>query len=313
MKLEIVKFDTVDNIPKEVKRQMLDLGFNEKQFKSEALNALRIWNDEKNSYLRKCDKGSFLMALVDICKIGLSLNPVKKEAYLIPRAGKVCLEPSYIGLIKLLTDEGTVKNIQTNVIYENCDFDLFHDINGLNFKHIPYYIKKLKSGKIVGVYCIANLANGETQFEHMTFDEINSIKEKSESYKAYKDPNKKVYSAIWVDYESEMFRKTIIRRIYKYLPRSTSKQAQYINEAVRLDEAAFSATSGQISYIENLLHSSILDEDVKLQIESEYTIMTSADAKRCIEYLQENQGESQNPSQTEIQNKLLEISKDEKK
>lgn len=312
MNIEIVKLDSLENFPIEVKNQMLTLGFSEQQFKSETLNALQIWNNPKSEYLRKCDKGSFLTSLVNLCKIGLSLNPVKKEAYLVPRAGKVCLEPSYIGLIKLLTDEGTVKNIQTNVIYENCTFDLFHDMNGLNFKHIPYYVKKLKPGEIAGVYCIANLSNGEKQFEHMTIDELNDIKEKSESYKSYVK-RKKTGSTIWVDYESEMIRKTIIRRIYKYLPRSNSSNTSYINEAVKLDESAFSATNEQILYIENLLHTSILDEDQKQQIESEYVIMNSSDAKKCINYLQNNQRESDNKSQTEILNELNIISKDDKK
>ena len=178
-------------------------------------------------------------------------------------------------------------------------------MNGMNFKHVPYYVKKKESGEIAGVYCIANLQNGQTQFEHMTIDEINSIKEKSESYKSYIKGGEKG-STIWVDYESEMIRKTIIRRIYKYLPRSNSDKAQFINEAVKLDETAFGATSEQISYIDNLLHTSILDENQKQQIEREYVIMTSLDAKKCINHLQNNQKESENPSQTEILNKLNE-------
>lgn len=311
--MELMK---IDNIPVGIKNQMLELGFSEQQFKAEVINALQIWNNPKNTYLRKCSKGSFLTSLVNLCKIGLSLNPVKKEAYLVPRAGNICLEPSYIGLIKLLTDEGTVKNIQTNVIYENCDFDLFHDMNGLNFKHIPYYVKKLEPGRIFGVYCIANLSSGEKQFEHMTIDEINAIKEKSESYKAFKDPKKKVYSCVWNDYESEMIRKTIIRRIYKYLPRSDGKRSDYINEAVKLDESAFGASNNQITMIESLIHTSCISEEEKYQIETEYVTMSSSGAKKCIEYLTQNQIDPmdlQNPSQTDIKNKLKEVSEDERK
>lgn len=306
----------IETIPAGIKSQMLELGFSEQQFKAEAINALQIWNNPKNEYLRSCTKASFLTALIDLCKIGLSLNPVKKEAYLIPRAGKICLEPSYIGLIKLLTDEGTVKNIQTNVIYENCDFDLFHDMNGLNFKHVPYYAKNLKSGNIIGVYCIANLTNEEKQFEHMTIDEINAIKEKSESYKAFKDPNKKVFSCVWDDYESEMIRKTIIRRIYKYLPRSTGKKSDYINEAVKLDESAFSASLNQITMIESLLLTSGIQDNEKEQIEREFVTMSNLGAKKCIKYLNETQIDPldfPNSSQTDIRNKLKEVQEDERK
>ena len=133
----------IDNIPQKIKSILLgDMDIDKKKFITEATYAIDIWNDEKNTYLRKSTPKSFYNAIFSVHKIGLSLNPVKKECYLIPRKKgniiEVCLEPSYIGLIKLLTDEGTVKNIQTNVIYEGCDFDMFFDINGANFKHIPY-------------------------------------------------------------------------------------------------------------------------------------------------------------------------------
>lgn len=302
--MDLVKID--QSIPINIKESMLKLGFTKDQFYSEAHNALSIWNEPKNKYLRKADKQTFLDALINLCKVNLSLNPIKKEAYLVPRKNgeriDVCLEPSYIGLIKLLTDEGTVKHIQTNVVYDNDEYTEFYDMNGINFKHVP---TKDTRGNIKGVYCIAFLSDGGKQFEYMTIQEVNSIKEKSESYKAFKDPNKKVFTCIWNDYESEMIRKTCLRRIYKYLPRSNSDQSKYIQEAIKLDESAFSATGEQIQQIENLLHTSMLPESEKTQIETEFTTMTSADANRCINYLNMNQKpetEYENPGSEDIQN-----------
>lgn len=320
MSEKTTEIKTVDAIHPSVKKEMMRLGFTEKQFTAEAQNALQIWNNPKNKYLRTATQKSFLISLVNLCKIGLSLNPVKKEAYLVPRKNgdnvEVCLEPSYIGLIKLLTDAGTVKNIQTNLVYEGDEFNTFFDANGTNFKHVPYYSNGNKKGDIKGVYCLAFLPDGNKQFEFMDIDQINGIKETSETYKKYvsdmkekeKNPKKWVHTPVWVNYESEMIRKTILRRIYKYLPHS--KEDNYIQEAINLDESAFSATNNQVSMIESLLLTANLQEIEKMQIESELVTMTYADATRCINHLQENQIDpvnSGNYSQTDILNKLNQI------
>jgi phage RecT family recombinase len=286
----------LENITNKIRESVVGkLGIKEDIFIKECKFALDIWNDPKNEYLRSATKESFYNAIYNIHTIGLTLNPVKKEAYLIPRKKGdntvVCLEASYQGLIKLLTDAGVIKNIQTNVVYEGCYFDSFFDMNGINFKHTPYHTNGNPKGKIKGVYSLAFLTNNNTQFEYMTKEEIDSIKELSESYKSYTKKKKegKWAKAIWVDYESEMTRKTILRRIYKYLPKSVGKQSDYIDNAVRLDESAFEATKEQIEFIEALIRTSDLNEDEKIQIENEFVVMTSADAKRQIEILQDRQ------------------------
>ena len=136
-------------------------------------------------------------------------------------------------------------------------------------------------GEIKGVYCLAYLTSGQTQFEYMTKEELDKIKGLSESYKSYL---KYGGSNIWVDYESEMDRKTIIRRIFKYLPKSNVNTSR-IDKAIQLDESAFEASMEQITYIEGLLSTSDLHESEKERIESEFVTMTSSGANKCIEYL----------------------------
>ena len=80
---------------------------NEKKFKIEinfAIQALK-----KNSYLQKCSVESVLESVLNISQTGLSLNPVLNYAYLVPMKGKCVLMPGYQGLIKLVTDAGSVK------------------------------------------------------------------------------------------------------------------------------------------------------------------------------------------------------------
>jgi len=69
----------------------------------------------KNDYLDKATIESKLQAVLNVAQVGLTLNPVLKLAYLVPRfengAVKCFLEPSYQGLVKLITDTGSAKNV----------------------------------------------------------------------------------------------------------------------------------------------------------------------------------------------------------
>jgi recombination protein RecT len=45
-------------------------------------------------------------AVTNIAAIGISLNPAKKQAYLVPRDGRICLDISYMGLMDLAMADG---------------------------------------------------------------------------------------------------------------------------------------------------------------------------------------------------------------
>ncbi len=152
---------------------------------------------------------SLINAVYNVALTGLTLNPVLKFAYLLPRKKKVILEPSYMGLIKILTDAGVVKSIRAYVVRKA---DLFsYELGTQPFiKHVP---SAESGGEIIGAYAIAELAEGGTQFEVMTRQEIDIIMNRSESVKAGT-------SSPWKSDYSEMARKTVIRRLYKYLPKT---------------------------------------------------------------------------------------------
>jgi len=165
-----------------------------------------------NTFLYKVahdNPASLAEAVVNVALTGLTLNPVLSLAYLVPRAGKVCLQPSYMGLCKILTDTGSAKNIYAYVVYKN---DLFEMVLGTN----PNIIHKPTMddrGERIGVYACAVLADGSKQFEYMDKKEVDKIMSKSEAVKASK------YSS-WTDWWDEMARAKVIRRLYKYIPKT---------------------------------------------------------------------------------------------
>ena len=209
--------------------------------------------------LQNCSKESLQKAVYNIALTGLSLNPVLKYAYLVPRwsrdGSQAVLEPSYQGLIKLLTDTGSIVAISANIVYEGDTFDVNYGTSA-EIIHKP----KFKSKVIQCVYAVAVL-KGENykQFEVMTLDEINEIMAKSEGHKAFVAGKTK--SSIWNDHFGEMAKKTVIKRLFKYLPK-TDKFEKTAQSIALLDED-YIISDGQIDYLVSLIENTGYDDDTK--------------------------------------------------
>lgn len=271
-----------------IAKAMQDAGFNPERVKREISFAIQIIN--KSPSLQKCSPDSLKAAVLNVSNIGLSLNPVAKESYLVPRWDNVSksyvavLEPGYVGLIKLLTDSGSVKSMVCQLVYEGDAFQLDLANNQNPVRHNPE-LNKAKRGQVTGVYALATLIDGTRQVEYMGIDEVHEIRERSETYKAHKEG--KIKSCTWVTDPGEMTRKTVIKRIYKYLPRTERMEA--IDKAIEKDNDDFTASDAQVYYIENLLSTSTLDERQRSALELELPVMNAQRAGQVIELLQANQ------------------------
>lgn len=182
---------------------------------------------------------SIQAALAKAASVGLSLNPTKKQAYLICRSMKIkdesgrdkwinkaCLEPSYMGLCDLATMSGAVDWIQARIVYES---DSFVD-NGVGMKptHTRDPFAKDR-GEIKGVYCVAK-AGGDYLTETMSYSDVIDIRDRSDGWKAY--VAKKIKSCPWSTDFAEQAKKTVVRRAYKMWPKC--KGMDRIAEAVHI-------------------------------------------------------------------------------
>lgn len=179
-------------------------------FQKEASFAMQIF--QGNDYLMRMTPDSIKNAIVNVSLTGLSLNPVLKYAYLIPRKGKCVLDVSYMGLAKILTDTGSVKNIEANIVYWGEPFQLERGTNPF-IKHGLIEDPNTQKGEIRGAYSVATLNDGSKSIEWMDASELLAIMARSESVKSGK-------ASPWKTDTSEMCRKTVIKRHYKYLPKS---------------------------------------------------------------------------------------------
>ena len=186
------------------------------KFEAEKGFALQLLKN--NDYLSTVAAGdivSFQMAVTNIAAIGLSLNPAEKLAYLIPRKGKVCLDVSYMGMMKIATDSGAIKWVQAAMVHGSDDFTDNGPGNAPKHSYSPF-AKPSERGAYVGAYCVAKTADGDYLTTTMTLEELNGIKARSEAGKKGTGP--------WVTDFTEQCKKTVIRRAFKMWPRSTGME-----------------------------------------------------------------------------------------
>lgn len=245
--------------------------------------AMQAFN--KNNYLNGSTTASKQQAILNVAQIGLTLNPVMRLAYLVPRYanGQVeCfLEPSYQGIVKLITDTGSAKSVVAYPVYEG---DFFKVELGTNTS-IIHHPEFLGNTKLTHVYAVATLHDGSQQIEVMNVEDINRIRDTSESYKSFKDG--KVKSCVWEMHYSEMARKTVIKRLCKYLPKT--EMWERLATAIDLDNSDYPASEDQKDYIESLLRTSNIDHDARARYERAVSSMSISEAAATIEFLQNNQ------------------------
>lgn len=156
------------------------------------------------------DRQSVMNAVKNIAAIGISLNPAKKQAYLVPRGGKICLDISYMGLLDLAIASGSIMWGQAELVREHDEFVL----NGLDKLPTHNFNPFGKDrGDIIGVYVVVKTRDGDYLTTTMAIEEAYAIRDRSESWKKGK-------SGPWKTDEGEMIKKTVIKRAYKLWPKT---------------------------------------------------------------------------------------------
>ena len=164
-------------------------------------------------------------------ELGLDVSGTLGSAYLVPfynsklGAREAVFIPGYRGLIDLAHRTGEVDTITARVVHKN---DKFKINLGTSDEIIHEPCLEGTPGPMVCVYGIAWMKGANKPLtEVMTLAQVDAIRKRSKA----KD------SGPWVtDYE-EMARKTVVKRMVKYLPLSPEK-ARNLEVAVDLDNQA---------------------------------------------------------------------------
>ncbi|WP_256385081.1 recombinase RecT [Photobacterium toruni] len=186
-------------------------------FKEEALYARNIILDNYNSAsdkkyaLASATVDSVQRALYMAATVGLSLNPIKKHAYLVPRFNKnsgrlEChLEPSYRGLEYIAFRAGILKKVHCVLVYAKDKFEWINECERPRHEFNPFHGQK-ERGQFVGGYCIADF-NDQTQ--HISFATAGTIS---------LCQSVSLYDGIWNKWQDKMREKTIIKQAFGEWP-----------------------------------------------------------------------------------------------
>lgn len=171
-------------------------------------------------------------AILNLSSIGITLNPAKKLAYLVPRKigdkFQVCLDISYFGIMHIAQQAGAILWCQSAIVRKNDKFTLIaidkppqHEFNA--FDTIE------SRGDVVGAYVVAKTPDGDYLTHTMRASDIFAIRDRSEAWKAF--VAKKVKSCPWSTDEEQMILKTVVKQAHKYWPRRDrlDQAIDYIN------------------------------------------------------------------------------------
>ena len=159
--------------------------------------------------LADCDQASLFNALLNLSQLGI--EPDGRRAHLIPFTNRRrnCVECQliidYKGLVELIMRSGKVANIHADVI---CKNDSFEYDKGMVVSHKINF--EQPRGDVYAVYSICRFKDGTEKSEVMTKAEVEAIRNRSKAGQ----------SGPWCTDWNEMAKKTVFRRLAKWLPLS---------------------------------------------------------------------------------------------
>lgn len=194
--------------------------------------------------LGQCSPMSFLGAVIQCAQLGLEPGNALGHAYILPfdkreKVGgqwrlvgtEAQVIIGYRGMIDLARRSGQIISIDARAVF---DGDRFECILGLDPKieHTPDWNNAARSdpAKLRFVYAVAKLKDGGVQFDVMSRAEIEAIRKRSKASD----------NGPWVTDFPAMALKTVVRRLFKFLPVSVE-----IQRAVGIDELAEAGISQQ--------------------------------------------------------------------
>lgn len=173
----------------------------------------------QNPTLQQCSVPSLIRASSISASLGLDID-ARGLAYLVPYKNKGVMEAQfqigYLGLIELAYRSGKVKSIAAHCIYqsERENIEVTRIDGRYTVKH-PFSWSK-PTGPIIAVYATAEVDGLGPQTLVLRADEVEQLR------KCSKAPD----SPAWKQFEEAMYKKTAIRQLAKFLPKSILEDFQ---------------------------------------------------------------------------------------
>ncbi len=200
----------------------------------------------KTPKLADCTPSSVLGAMLSLSQFGL--EPDGRRAHLIPYGKECQLIIDYKGIVELVLRSGLVSKIHADVVCENDVFD--YDRGEVKKHNID--LRKPR-GAVYAFYAICTFKDGTEKADVMTLEEVNAIRARSRAGRA----------GPWVSDYNEMGKKTVFRRLSKWLPLSAE-----IRDAMEKDDDVIDLVPRQTARAEPLTPFALPEGEVTPAIEA---------------------------------------------
>mgnify|MGYP002766390505 CR=1 FL=1 len=218
-----------------------------KSMTADRLTRIVMTECRKAPALLKCAPESFYGAVLQCAALGLEPGSALGHCYLLPfgngkdKQGRpnAQLIIGYRGMIDLARRSGQIVSLSAYCVHAQ---DTFNYQLGLDpdIQHVP--ASTADRGPVTHVYAVAKLKGGGIQFEVMSRAEIEKVRSTSKAGN----------TGPWASHWEEMAKKTVIRRLFKYLPVSI--------EAVRAVEIDEKTDRGEATTDQDFLDAEFIEK-----------------------------------------------------
>ncbi len=195
--------------------------------------------------LLECDQMSFMAAVMQSAQLGVEPNTGLGQAYLIPYGKQVQFQLSYKGLIDLATRSGQYKAIYAHEVYQNDEFRFSYGLNK-DLVHIP---SQEPNGEPIGYYAVYHLKNGGYDFVYWTKERVDQHAQK------FSQAVQKGWTSPWKTNYDAMAKKTVLKEVLKYAPKSIELQ-----KTVEADSTIKTELNEDMSQVIDVTEFSFVDE-----------------------------------------------------
>lgn len=172
---------------------------------------------QQNPKIKECDPNSVVKAMMACVRIGLMPNTPEQYVALIPYGKELQFQIMYRGLAQLAYNTGVVNKIDAQLVFpgdewsieEGTERKLVHKWTAESLE-----VDRTKPENALFVYSTAVLNTGERTFQVMNQSEVKQIKEQAVKATGNDTP--------WVKWPAEQYKKTVVKRFAKLLPKSNT-------------------------------------------------------------------------------------------
>lgn len=223
-------------------KTVLPEGIEPDRFMRTAINAIQR-HPQQNKILQ-ADRQSLLSACLKAAEDGLLLD--SKEATLVVFKNQATYLPMTQGLVKLALNHSDVKSVEAYLVYQNDHFAYAPATDSEPDFQPDWKLTMSERGDPILAYAVVRLKSGDCQVAILHKERIMDIASGTINSKQYQTSN---------PHFGEWWKKTAIRAVMKYAPRSTALESAIGSDNEVYEDAPVAAPEVEAGDINDELNS----------------------------------------------------------